>query len=1109
MKKNNTTVAVKKKKKIEESTLPKPFPIVGFGASAGGLEAFTSLLKNLDSNLGMAYVLVMHLSPNHKSSLTEILQTKTSMLVHTVKSGMEVKQNHIYIIPPNTFMSIVDGHLKLAPRSVNSIGNYAIDFFLTSLAAVYKNNAIGVILSGTATDGTLGLKAIKAEGGITFAQNDSAKFSGMPMSAQKSGYVDLLLSPEGIAKELGQLVKTPYATLSPHKIDEKHEKELHQNSEDLKKILLIVKEKTSVDFFLHYKQASIYRRIARRMVLNKFVRINDYYLMLMENDKEVEALYNDFLINVTSFFRDADFFKTLKDTIFPSIVKKENSAGIIPIRIWVAGCSTGEEAYSIAISLTEFLDEKNISLPIQIFASDLDFNALEKARLGIYSKNSLLGVSQNHLKRYFKKVGVDYQINKTTRELCIFSQQNLIKDPPFSRMDLISCQNVLIYLESDPQKKILQTFHYALKPTGFLFLGKSETIGSSDDLFELLDKKIRIYSPKSIKSYPLDVTLHKYKEASRKENHTAEPHASADVEKELSKLILSRFVHPCFVVNKSMTIIQFFGVTAPYLAPVIGKASFNILKIIREDLIIVLRSMLQQVLKTERIIIKEGIRIYNNKIPHDITIEVVPKKTSTDLLFLVVFKETTISMFPVKRKGSKMPGNIEKMEKTILALEEEIIQSRELIRTANEEYETTFEQLQANNEESLSSNEELQSVNEELETSKEELQSANEELTTINEEFAKRNVELKESQDYAKAIIETMHSPLLVLTTNLQVQMANKAFYKTFKLTEEKTEGNYIFELDNKAWEIASLRDHLNDLMIKKISFKEFELQHNFIGLGQLNFIVNAYKLLNDHYVKETLILLSFNNVSELLKVNKELQKVNGRLEEFAFISSHDLQEPLRKIETFSTFLLSPAGELNEYAKKYADKITTSASRMSLLLKDLLKYSMVLKTEVKKTVRVDLNEIINNVILDFEMLIEKTKSTINVVSLPKIYAEPIQMNELFYNLIGNAIKFGKEKPVIHIGCKELSAEDLLKYPELMPDKNYFAITVIDNGVGFDQQYATKIFTIFQRLNDKKSAEGTGLGLSICKKVVEDHGGLIFANGIENTGSTFTIILPHD
>ena len=1050
----------------------------------------------------MAYVLIMHLAPNHKSALAEIVQSKTKMPVHTVRDGMEVMANNIYVIPPNTFMSLVDGHLKLAPRKLSTIGNFAVDYFLTALASIYKNNAIGVILSGTATDGTLGLKAIKAEGGITFAQDDTAKFSGMPRNAYDAGYVDFLLPPEKIAKELARLIRVPYANLPSDKIEAVHTKELSDHAEELKKILAIVRGKSGIDFFFNYKHASIYRRVVRRMVLNKLSSLSDYTAMLATTPKEVDALYDDFLINVTNFFRDPDFYRILSKEVFPSFIKDKK--GVEPVRMWVAGCSTGEEAYSIAIAFTEFLEEKEQTLAIQIFASDLDENAIETARLGIYPTSALQGVPLNLLKKYFKKIDGHYQINKSIRELCIFSQQNLLKDPPFSRLDLISCQNVLIYLEARPQARILQTFHFALKPSGYLYLGKSESLGTESELFTPLDKKIKLFSRKPTGSPKLDFSVHTAEKALPIDN-VAEQKAEADVEKDIGKLILSRYVPPCILVNKGLTIVQFFGIIAPYLEPVTGKASLNVLKIIREELVIHLGSLLQKARKTERIAIKEGIRIRINGILKDIAIEVDPRKQSTgDILFLVVFKEYLIAEQQIQNK-QKLGSAARTKERTIVNLEEQLSESRALIRASNEEYETTYEELQAYNEEILSSNEELQSVNEELETSKEELQSAIEELTTTNEELRKRNIEFKQSQTYAEAIVETVQSPLLVLTANLQVRMANKAFYQTFKLNRENTEDHFVYELGDNAWEIPSLRENLNELLQMKSNFKEFELKHFFPILGELVLDVHAYRLLRSDESNETLILLAFNNLSDLLKANKKLKKANEQLEEFAFIASHDLQEPVRKIQLFASNLLRPEAELNHYAKNYTQKINASASRMSTLVKDLLSFSL-LSVDEKNLITVNLNVTLKHVIEDLEAIIDSKQAVINVSPLPCIHGVPVQMYQLFSNLINNALKFGKENVIVNVTAEDLSEESIAKY-ELDKARQYVAIAVTDNGIGFDQKYISKLFLLFQRLHTIKGIDGSGVGLALCKRIVEDHHGMILANGKENEGATFTVILP--
>ena len=1025
------------------------------------------------------------------------------MEVITVKNGMEVRRNRIYVIPPNTSMSIVDGHLKLAPRDITANGNFAIDYFLTALASVYKNNSIGVILSGTATDGTLGLKAIKAEGGITFAQDDTAKFPGMPKSAYSSGYADFALSPEGIAKELESLARVPYTVLPANKIDKKHEKKLNSDKLVLKQILSTVRAKTGIDFFSHYKQASIYRRVARRVVLHKLTEFQEYLEMLKQDEKEVDELYYDFLINVTSFFRDKDFYSALSREILPGIIKNRKATD--PIRIWVAGCATGEEAYSVSIAVAEYLKKRDVSIAYQVFASDLDAKAIEKARTGIYPVSSLQHVSPERLKAFFRKIDGHYQVEKTIREVCIFSQQNLLTDPPFSRMDLISCQNVLIYLENDPQQNILRTFHYALKPTGFLFLGKSETVGDAADLFEALDKKTRIYSRKASRSQPISSLTDSYEKVPVKQVLRPTRQEAHDIEKELGKLILDRYVMPCVVLNEQLNIIQFFGVTTEYLSPVTGKASFNILKMLREDLLIDLRTQIQQAKKSGKASRKEGIILYNDKAQQELTLEVAPRKIGNDLFFVVVFKENPNKQKATKSISRRLKISEEQKDQIIVNLEDELRKSRELIRTTNEEYETTYEEFQSNNEQILSSNEELQSINEELETSKEELQSANEELMTINEELQKRNLDLKESQDYAKAIVDTVNSPFLILTANLQVRTANKSFYETFKLAPENTEGSFIYELGDHSWDISSLRDHLNDILGKKTDYMEFRFEHFFPKLGDMTFIVNAYRLLRGDNVKETLILLAFQNIGDLIKSNRELKQANEQLEQFIFVSGHDLQEPLRKIQTFANYLTDY--ELSDpYVRANITKINSTASRMSVLLRDLLKYSWIIQNKAKNLSRIDLNNTLKEVIKGHETVVKEKRAEITVGQLPSIIADADQMNLLFSNLIGNSLKFNRGTPVISVKVENIRSSQYEKFG-LNKDKNYVCIQVSDNGIGFDQKYISKIFSLFQRLHVKREDEGTGMGLPLCKKIVEDHGGKIVAEGKENKGATFSVYLP--
>src|SRR6266849_2122647 len=565
------------------------FPIVGVGASAGGLEAFTQLLKALGSGTEMAYVLVQHLDPSHKSALTELLAKATEMPVSQVTDATLVEPNHVYVIPPNVDMSIAQGILRLTPRTETLGRHMPIDRFLRSLAEDQGSNAIGIILSGTASDGTLGLAAIKAEGGITFTQDEkSAKFDDMPRNAIAAGCVDFVLPPDAIGRELARVRAHPYLASSS---SSRTAELVPDGDPQLKNILHLLQTANGVDFS-DYKPATVKRRILRRMALHKVGELKPYVQFLRHHPAEAEALYEDMLIKVTSFFRDPDAFEALKAEVFPSILKHRSPEE--PIRVWVPGCSTGEETYSQAIALLEFLGNRRADIPIQCFGTDLGQRGIEKARAGIYPESIAADVSPERLRRFFVKVESGYRINKTIRDMCVFARQNLLQDPPFSRIDVISCRNVLIYLGPVLQKRIMPIFHYALRPRGFLMLGSSEGImGTASDLFELMDRKHKIYCRKSTPArlhfdfgasqYPLEAgNLATDKEASRKSEGGAR---LFELNKEADRVILTKYAPAAVVINEDMEVLQSRGHVGLYLELAPGRADLNILKMAREGLL--------------------------------------------------------------------------------------------------------------------------------------------------------------------------------------------------------------------------------------------------------------------------------------------------------------------------------------------------------------------------------------------------------------------------------------------------------------------------------------------------------------------------------------------
>ncbi|MGF1938472.1 MAG: chemotaxis protein CheB [Nostoc sp. ChiQUE02] len=766
------------------------FPIVGIAASAGGLEAFTQLLSHLLTDTGMAFVLIQHLDPNHKSLLSEILARTTKMPVTEVQDGVTVEPNKVYIIPPNTKMILSNGVLQLTPREKIQGKYMPGDAFFSSLAADRGHKAIAVVLSGANGDGSLGLKAIKAAGGVTFAQcEDTARFDSMPNTAVASGNVDFILPPQKIAEELANLSRNPFISESLPVIAV--EKLLPEQGDALATIFVLLRSQSGVDFS-HYKSNTLDRRIQRRMLLYKLEQLEDYAQYLQQNPAEVKALYEEILIHVTYFFREPEAFELLKEQVFPSIM--QNKSVGLPIRIWVAGCSTGEEVYSIAISLLEFLSDTVTSPPIQIFATDISEIAIEKARTGIYPENQMVEVSPERRRRFFNAIeGGGYQISKAVRELCVFARQDLGSDPPFSNLDLVSCRNVLIYLDETLQKRILPIFHYSLNPTGFLLLGTSESTGKYSELFTLIDRKNKIYAKKLTANRPiLSFVTSNYPVTKVEEPKLTNenPSNEFDLDRKIDQLILNRYAPVGVVINNKMDVLQLRGEIDLYLKLSPGKPSLNLFTMVRQGLLVELRAAIYQAQRQKILVRKQGLRIEEGNLSKIINIEVIPFKPAADeeFYFLVLFEKAPPT---VNNLDTVNPESQEQPE-----LEREIIRLRQELANANQERAATQEYLQAviqeqehinqdlkvANEEILSSNEELQSTNEELETAKEEIQATNEELNTTNEELRSRNQELHQVNNDLTNLLASINIPILILTLDLRVRRFTPMAQRLFNL---------------------------------------------------------------------------------------------------------------------------------------------------------------------------------------------------------------------------------------------------------------------------------------------------------------------------------------
>ncbi|TDD98450.1 CheR family methyltransferase [Flavobacterium cellulosilyticum] len=864
--------------KNNSSEIKNSFTVVAIGASAGGLEAITQLLQNLSPTTGMAFIYVQHLSPDHKSMLSSILSKTTQMQVQDIDDMEKLIPNNVYVIPYDKGIEVTDGHIKLIPRGGKGSA-ISIDTLFSSLAETHKEDVIGIILSGSAHDGTVGLRDIKLAGGVTFAQDDSAKFSSMPNSAIAEGIVDYIMSPKEIGIELSRI------SLNPSEIREKIKKtfpfDFDNNNPDLKRIVQYLHKKKDVDFS-HYKMNTINRRILRRMLINKLQTLKQYAELLNKDANEADLLYQDLLINVTSFFRDIDAFLLLKSTVLPKLLKSKESGETL--RIWVAACATGEEVYSIAMLLLEIKEEEKLDVPFQIFASDLSTEAISIARVGEYSTSQVSSISPERMQRFFTKSKSKYRISKSLRDVCVFAHHNILRDPPFSRIDFISCRNMLIYLDIPAQKKVMCTFHYALNDSGCLMLGKSETIGASAQLFTAIDKKYKFYSRKNntaLRSIPNLSSRNSYITMTDKNSNPNLPpfkktplSTKGNLGQAFDAVLLEQHVPASVIINHDLDILQFRGNTALYLQHSSGKASFNILKMVHLEITFELRNAIHHAIKTKQPVRKMGIEMNRDSKDNSIqivNIEVIPLTLEgEEPLLIVIFTGQQEIVSDEDPKKARQKSSIAK-DRRIKKLEEELSCARADMGSITHDQEAANEELQSANEEIVSSNEELQSLNEELETSKEEIESTNEELTTSNLELQARIQQVEELNNYNEAILSTVHEPVLVLDKDFKIKSANKSFYKTFKVTEAESIGKSLFKLGNNQWNIHVLRELLEEIVPKNNSFFDFEVEHVFPSIGPKTMLLNAHRIVQPS-LNEELIVLTIVDITEVRLLAIELQ---------------------------------------------------------------------------------------------------------------------------------------------------------------------------------------------------------------------------------------------
>ena len=1200
--------------------------IVGIGASAGGLEAIHDLFDYMPVNTGFSFIIIQHLSPDYKSLMAELLSRHTEMQVVEAEDGMLIKPNCIYVIPSKKLMTIKDSKLHLDEKIKSRLPINSIDIFFKSLAEDAKKNAIGVILSGTGTDGTKGLDAIKKNGGVVVVQEPlSAAFDGMPNSAVATGNADLILPPEMMGEELMEYIQEAPLIRSLSK--------LNQNDEIiLKEIIEMLHHSTHHDF-THYKRPTLFRRLAKRMSEMRMDTIQEYRNYLSKHDDELKALGKEFLINVTKFFRDADAFESLRVDVIPSILSTRKPED--PIKIWVVACSSGEEAYSVAILFLEQLEKNGVRhTNLKVFATDIDSEALETASRGIYSEGIKRDITPERLRKYFIQEGKMYRVSPELRKHVVFANHDILKDPPFSHLNLITCRNMFIYINNALQQKILRKFHFAMNIDSFLMMGPSENIDILKDSMEEVNRKWKIYRCISKANLVDHDNLMMPLEKGNFYTNGKPTSNSINVANHLSEIFKDTLMEghkmAAIFIDKDFNVKQAIGTYKNFLHFPEASFNFNLLKLVSSDLAVALGvSVRKAIEKNEKIILKRVV-LHDPKETRHVNIIVKPyvKQREFQQSFLcVILEEAQIETKALKVLATSSEINQDRVKE----LEQELIDTRENLQAVIEEMETANEELQSTTEEMISTNEELQSTNEELQSLNEELHTVSgehqlkiKELLELNDDMNNyfnnseigqilldRNLIIRKFSPAVKRMINLIESDIgrsiLDITTNIQnlefipvirkvletsvavekeISVNEDTFYLmrvTSYVKRDKAKDGVVINFTdiseskrlssiiesvfvcstNGITAKKAIRDNQNKIVdfeylaANTAAEKFFGQKHNslagkrllklfpnqpkeFINLyakvvetgKEANFefyhdrtdkwynisvvkmqdgVVTTHTDITEKKKSADMIAQNYEDLKlasqQLTDSNTQLERSNFDLLQFASVASHDLKEPLRKIQAFGNILQSKIkSKLTEDELNYFDRMIFASGRMQKLIEDVLSLSKLSDNNITKE-EVDLVKLCAGILDDLEIVIKEKEAHVTIGKLPVINAVPWQMQQLFQNLISNSLKFGdrsKDKSHILIAPKKVTE---MEAKELSIDASDFVcIAVSDNGIGFEKEYKDKIFGLFQRLHGR-SYEGTGIGLAISKKIVENHGGFITACGELNHGAEFSIYLP--
>ena len=1064
-----------------------PICVVGIGASAGGLEAIGELLRKLPDSTGMAFVIIQHLSPDYKSMLSEILGKYTMMPVIQAQNGLRMERNTVYLIPPKFNMEVRDGKLVLHEYVQTHVINHPIDIFFRSLAREYESRAVAVVLSGTGSDGTNGIRAVKEQGGVILVQRpETAKFDGMPRSALQTGFADMSIGPDAIAEELTRIS----ASLSSGTVG-------MTNEELLNKIYSILKKASNINY-TYYKQTTITRRIERRMVVNHVENLYAYVSLLRQNNEEAAILAKDVLIGVTSFFRDPECFEALKERVVKPLLA--NCTDGKTIRVWVTGCSTGEEAYSVAILFLEAMEETGQKQKVKIFATDLDKDAILAAGKGQYGESILEDVSAQRLGRYFTKKGSSYLVSRELRKMIVFAPQNVFQDPPFGKLDLICCRNMMIYFQNVLQKDLFAIFHMALNDGGYLFLGKSESVNGCGDLFNSLcpNEKIFIHNaagraPEDMKvryHIPLiegDIEPPAARETAGEQGHAAE---------ELQLQLLEEFMQPCILVDEQNAIRHLFGDCNNFLRFPRGRADNDLFGTLTEDLRIPVSTALKTVRDTGRRVAYKKIAVRGERSEATISMAVMPINNrygeSAGYTAIVLMEQGNFSApkdavaYDINSAAAQRIGDLEK----------DLAKSQSDLKSTVSELETVNEELQATNEELLTANEELQSSNEEL-------QSVNEELYTVNAEYQEKLNEVTSLNNDISNFLSSTLVGVIFLDDKLQIRRFTNYVSKEFNILEQDVGRSLQFitynfinvNLIDVCRQVASQLNPIETDVIS-VSGKSY-----FMRVAPYRTEENKILGLVITFVDTTLQSNDSREMGNMELALKKAQESNREKDNFLSRMSHDMRTPLNGIIGI-TQLMTASGELSPAVESQIQTVQEDGVYLLGIINDILESSRISMGNLGMHAdRVNESEFLGRVLPMLQNSAEH-KGVMLTSAIRGAKNRYLQMDEnhvmqVLSNLISNAIKFTPEGGKVEFN---VTVTDL---PDGRVSHSY---VVADTGCGMSEEFQKRMYQPFEQdsLAQFRESGGTGLGLYIVKRFVDAMGGSIQCRSSVNGGTTFTV-----